>query len=127
MGKWLILLGLALLGGCGGATDLGAADTTGSTAGQLVKLERSSNGQVVSVTTHDRVDITLRMVGPGNYGEPSHSSDAVEFRGMEYPAAQNPGGPTQIYHFQAVRPGSSVIAISSSGSGDPFTVTLQVE
>jgi len=43
--------------------------------------------------------------------------------GMDYPAAQNPGGPTQIYYFRCVAKGSSLIMIPHS-NGDTFTVTL---
>jgi len=71
------------------------------------------------------VDLTLGTVGPGQYGEPTISSAAVRFEGMTLPAAQNPGGPTQLYKFRAVAVGAAVIIIPHDTKPAPFTLTLR--
>jgi len=92
-----------------------------------VELSGGDRGKVVSVIVGRNVDITLQTIGPGQYGDPEVSSDNVRFQEVELAPVQNPGGPTQIFHFECAAVGSAMIMISHTGGREAFTVTLQCE
>jgi hypothetical protein len=89
-------------------------------------LDRDNNGQTQTVSTGQEIDVLLQTIGPGNYGDPEISSTAVEYVGVVYPSAQNPGGPTQQFRFKAVTLGSAVIRIPHTTTYPPFVVTIDV-
>jgi hypothetical protein len=92
-----------------------------------VVLDRTAQGSVIELVVGQTVDLTLATVGPGNYGDPQLSSSAVAFNGSEYPPAQNPGGPTQLYRFHAVAIGSTTLTIPHTQAGHAsFTLTFHV-
>ena len=88
------------------------------------QLTSKDNGRFVGLAFHQEVDLTLQTIGPGQFGEPVISSQAVSFEGMTFPTAQNPGGPTQLYRFRTVADGNAVITIPHDNGGAPFTITL---
>ena len=114
---------LLLALGCGSATEPSDVNT-------VVSLTNADHGRTVAVLVSDTIEITLGTVGPGNYGTPVLSSGSVRFQGTEYPRLQNPGGPTQIYRFEAVAVGRADIAIPHMGgfptSRNPFAITIEV-
>jgi hypothetical protein len=120
----LLLLCLGL--GCGGATS-----TSTATSSEVLNLSDQSTGQTKSATRGQEIDILLHTIGPGNYGDPEISSGSVAFVEMSYPPGQNPGGPTQLYRFQAKDTGVATIRITRTGtqptaSSAPFEVTIDV-
>ncbi|HEV8551758.1 MAG TPA: hypothetical protein VGQ57_22075, partial [Polyangiaceae bacterium] len=58
--------------------------------------------------------------------DPTTSSASVRFVGEVDPALQNPGGPTQIFRFEADAPGTAIITIPHTVHPDPFQVTIVV-
>ncbi len=107
----------------------------GCSSDPALSLHMEDNGKSFSVAEDQDVDMTTFMVGAGQYGDPGISSAAVRFDGMEFPKAQVPGGPTQIFHFHTVASGEAVVTIPRTGEGiggaphivTPFVVTLLVK
>jgi hypothetical protein len=85
-----------------------------------INLDNTSNGHTVSVAPGDTIEITLQTIGPGEYETPSVSSGSIRYLG-EFPAGPpNPGGPRQLFRFEAVTvdpPGPQT---------PPFVVTVDV-
>jgi hypothetical protein len=77
-----------------------------------VSLGNSSAGTTISVAPGDEIDITLQTIGPGHYETPTVSSGSIRFLG-EFPPADppNPGGPRQLFRFEAVTVGRAEITI----------------
>ena len=104
----------------------------GSRQSQTISLGNADAGRTVAVAVGDQVDVTLQTTGPGQYGDPSLSSRAAVFLGESPAGSPNPGGPTQLFRFEAIAPGRADITIPHTG--DPpegpavpaFSVTLQV-
>jgi hypothetical protein len=95
-----------------------------------ISLDNSSNGTSISVTPGDEIDITLQTIGPGQYETPTVSSGSIRFLG-ESPAADppNPGGPRQLFRFEAVTPGRAEITIPHTLGPlptPPFIITVDV-
>jgi hypothetical protein len=88
------------------------------------ELTSKDNGGEVGLAMNQHVYLTLQTVGPGQYGEPVLSSDAVSFEGMTFPKNQNPGGPTQVYHFRTLADGNTLLTIPHDSGSAPFTARL---
>ncbi|HTQ05022.1 MAG TPA: hypothetical protein VMI54_14255 [Polyangiaceae bacterium] len=111
-----VLVALAVVG-CGSARDSSAV---------VLQISDEDAAAVVTAKPADEIDLTLHTIGPGNYVEtPSVSSPAVSFLDASYPAAQNPGGPTQLFRFDAVSSGTAVITIPHTTKSS-FEVTIAV-
>ena len=104
---------LSFLAGCGG-------DPTTSP----VKLTNKDDGDTVVVAVAEEAQLTLGTIGPGQYGDPQISSEAVAFEGVEFASSQNPGGPTQIYAFRCVRPGTTSITIPHTAAAREFSFVI---
>ncbi len=83
-------------------------------------------GQTLDAAVGDSLTLRLQTIGPGNYEDPQLDGDAVTFDGSELPAMQNPGGPTQLFHFTAVQPGLVAVTVPHT-FGSPFTFSIDVE
>ena len=91
-----------------------------------IHLSVADHGTQVQAAIGQRVDVTLQTIGEGRYVEPYLSSDAVKFLGMGVPPGQDPGGPTQVFHFLCVDKGTSGITILHSlGKAPDFQLRLQ--
>ena len=89
------------------------------------QLSNEDDGTDKTAAVNERLELTLRTVGPGSYADPVISSPALSFDGTTFPAEQNPGGPTQIYRFHCVAQGTALVTIPHDGGGrDAFTITL---
>jgi hypothetical protein len=88
-----------------------------------------TNGAVLDARSGEEIDLLLQTLGSGRYISAEVSSEAVRFIGIEVPKQQNPGGPTQVFKFQAVSPGSATIAIlpGNESAMQVFKVTLNVK
>jgi hypothetical protein len=111
---------------------LGLAACTTGNDGDAVKLTGVDDGKNVSVPVGNTVEITLTIVGPGQFGEPESSSTALRFEGTHDAPTQVPAGPTQIFAFRCQNEGSATIKIPRTGglpgsdAGDQsFTVMIQ--
>lgn len=88
----------------------------------VLYLNGGNNGQQVTARVGQAIQITLQTIGPGQYGSPKVSSAAIQFEGAAFAEEQNPGGPKQIYRFQARSEGVARINIPhvvqlASGNG----------
>lgn len=88
------------------------------------ELTAQDNGRIVNLAMNQYVYLKLQTIGPGQYGEPVLSSAAVSFEGMTLPETQNPGGPTQVYHFRTLTVGKTLLTIPHDSGSAPFTATL---
>jgi hypothetical protein len=97
-----------------------------------ILLDNSSSGSTLSARVGDAIHITLQTIGPGRYGDPTVSSPAVRFISESDEGTPNPGGPVQLYIFQASTTGTAIVAIPHTGDlpGQPqtpaFTLTVNV-
>jgi hypothetical protein len=92
----------------------------------VLPLNNSASGQMLSVQVGQLLSLSLQTIGPGNYGEPVVSSDAVRFIDARFVPLPNPGGPLQGYRFLAKAPGRVEIHIPHSGNSQPFDLTLEI-
>jgi hypothetical protein len=93
----------------------------------ILSLGQDSNRQSLAVQTSQRITLSLQNIGPGRYANPLVSSQAVRFVDERVSAGPpSPGGPVQIYRFQAETAGQAVIHIPHSGNGEAFDLTLDV-
>jgi len=96
-------------------------------SGKVWTLDNTDNGRLLSVEVGDEIDLTLQTIGPGQYDEhPTVSSPAVVFSKVSLPAAQNPGGPRQLFEFRAAAAGRAVISIPHTGQNPRFEITMDV-
>jgi hypothetical protein len=99
----------------------------------VLLLDFKNNGQHVTALVGERIEITLRTIGPQQYGAPRISSAAVRLEGTTLKMPPNPGGPTFVYVFEAAAEGEASIRVPIVAGIDPdvakrltFTVTIQV-
>ena len=104
----------------------------GSTQNQTIRLGNADAGRTVAAAIGDEIDVTLQTIGPGQYGDPSVSSGAAVFLGESPAGPQNPGGPTQLFRFEAVASGRADITIPHDGDAPQgpvvpaFSITVRV-
>jgi hypothetical protein len=95
-----------------------------------VSLTNADNGRSVAVLVGDELEITLQTIGPGEYGTPVLSSRSIRFLGVSSPGPQNPGGPRQLFRFEAVTAGRAEIAIPHVNRDPlpeiPFLIIVEV-
>ena len=95
-----------------------------------VSLTNADDGRSIAVLVGDEIEITLQTIGPGAYGTPVLSSGSIRFLGESSPGPQNPGGPRQLFRFEAVAVGRAEITIPHVGgfpvSRDPFAIAVEV-
>jgi hypothetical protein len=99
----------------------------------VVSLNFVNNGQHLTVTVGQQIEITLGTVGPKHYGNPQVSSPAVRLESVAQAGPPNPGGPTFVYIFEAVAVGEAQVRIPIIHSENPdwtkrltFAVTVLV-
>jgi len=121
-----ILITLALLmASCGNSA--GQKFDTCPPKTQELSLNRENDGQRVSAKVGHPIIVCLQTIGMGHYDTPQMSSNVIRFDGAVFPAKQNPGGPTQVYHFSATAEGEAKISIPHTGSNPTVTFTIQVK
>jgi hypothetical protein len=92
-----------------------------------VALTAADTGKTVSLKPKQELNITLQTIGGGSYGSPQISSAVVRAVAEGQPGVQNPGGPQQVLHFQAVSAGEAEITVPHSERSDAFRVKIIVE
>ena len=122
-----ILVALAwLMVFCGNPSNQKAGTSQSITQPALL-LNRTNDGQHVSVKVRQPIIITLQTIGGGHYDTPQISSRAIRFESAVYPPRQNPGGPTQVYRFTAAAEGEAQIRIPHTDSNPSVTFTIRVK
>jgi len=101
-----------------------------TTSSDRVSLDNSSNGKTLSIAPGDKIDITLQTIGPGQYETPTVSSGSVRVLGEFSPTdPPNPGGPKQLFRFEAVTVGRAEITIPHTLGPlptPPFAIVVDV-
>ena len=105
----------------------------GASGSKIISVDNGGAGQSVVASVGETIEVTLQTIGPGQYGDPILSSGSVKFLGESPAGTPNPGGPKQLYRFEAVSSGLVNIAIPHTG-GLPngpavpaFTLTVTVK
>jgi hypothetical protein len=105
-----------------------------STEQQVLYLNFANNGQHLTATLDQQIEITLGTVGPSQYGTSRVSSPAVRLESVALAAPPNPGGPTYVYIFQAASEGEAEVTIPIINSENrdvarrrTFTLTIHVK
>jgi len=88
-----------------------------------ISLDSSSNGHTISVAPGDKIDITLQTIGPGQYETPTVSSGSIRFLGESSAGLPNPGGPRQLFRFEAMTVGRAEITIRHTALDPPLPQT----
>lgn len=83
-------------------------------------------GRTIDAPAGSTFDIKLQTVGPGEYETPVVSSPAVQFTDVSLASPFVPAGPTQLFRFQAVRPGTAVVTFHHSGMSPAVSDTVVV-
>jgi hypothetical protein len=104
----------------------------GSKQNQTISLGNADAGRIVAAAVGDQIEVTLQTIGPGQYADPTVSSRAAVFLGESPAGPSSPGGPTQLFRFEAIAPGRADITIPHTGDSPEgpavpaFSVTLRV-
>lgn len=86
-----------------------------SSGNKIISVDNGSAGQSVVASVGEKIEITLQTVRPGQYGDPILSSRSVKFLEESSAGTPNPGGPRQLYRFEAVSSGKVNITIPHTG------------
>jgi hypothetical protein len=96
-------------------------------ADHIVSLELGEQNRRVEASVGDRIEITLRTIGPGEYANPpAISAPAVVFVDVAFVGPSVPGGPTQRFRFRAASRGMAVITFTNTGVGPTVTDTVVI-
>jgi hypothetical protein len=128
------LVAFALLLAVCSKTDAQKVDTSSPTAKQQVlSLDFTNNGQHLTATVGQQIEITLGTVGPKQYGKPQVSFPAIRLESIALDWPPNPGGPTFIYILEAAGEGDAQVKVPIINSENPewtkehtFAVTIRV-
>ena len=105
----------------------------GSSGSKIISVSNGDAGQSVDASVGETIEVTLQTVRPGQYGDPILSSGSVKFLEESSAGAPNPGGPRQLYRFEAVSSGRVNITIPHTGdlpdgpAIPAFTITVTVK
>ena len=95
---------------------------------KIISVDNENTGQSVVASVGEKIEVTLQTIGPGQYGDPILSSGSVKFLEESSAGTPNPGGPRQLYRFEAVSSGQDNITIPHTGGlPDAFTITVTVK
>ena len=102
----------------------GATNTT-------IGLSNSDSGRSITAQIGDTIEVTLQTIGPGQYGTPTATGASIQFLGEFSAGPPNPGGPRQLFRFEATRVGQAHVTVphvgeSPIGSTPPFELTVTV-
>jgi hypothetical protein len=115
---------------CSAAFSAHWAQTPGTSsrgAQQALTLDVTNDGQQITATVGEQIDVNLASVGPKQYGNPIISSPALRFDNVAIKMPVSPGGHMQIYIFDAVAEGEALLQIPSDDAARSFTVTVYVQ
>jgi hypothetical protein len=100
---------------------------------QVLSLDFADNGKRGSASVGQQIELSLRTVGPRQYGVPEISSPAIQLVSTAQEWPPNPGGPGFVYIFQAMAAGQAQVKVPVINSGQvpypndiTFTATISV-
>ena len=74
-----------------------------------------------SIALGQEIDIFLQTIGPGEYGAPpTVNGSAITFLEVTPGGLNDPGGPTQLFHFRGVEPGTAIITFTNDCGCPPY-------
>ena len=85
-----------------------------------------SNNQSFAVPAGGQFSVTLQTIGPGEYSNPTVSSQAVHFLDVSQVSPVVPAGPTQRFRFSARTRGEAVIVFQHTGNNRTVEDTVDV-
>jgi hypothetical protein len=87
-----------------------------------------SAGRTFTVASGQEVGIRLQNIGPGEYlAPPVISSAAIRFKDVSLVTPAVPAGATQLFRFQALRPGRAIVTFRHSEQSATVIDTVQVQ
>ncbi len=92
-----------------------------------IELTGADAGRPIAAQSGQRILVTLQTIGGGSYGEPTVSSPSVRYAGQAPAAQQNPGGPRQVYQFEAVSAGAATVEVPHTGPQGSFSIEITVK
>ena len=106
------LVALTLLCICCRSADAQRPDTRSTKSKQpLLSFDFKNNGQHLTATVGQRIEISLGTIGSQQYGDPLVSSPAIRLDSVAINWPPNPGGATRIYMFDAAAEGEAEVTI----------------
>src|SRR5271167_301260 len=96
---------------CGNADAQEAGQSSTIAKRQLLSLNFTNNGQHVTATVGQRIEIRLGTVGPKQYSDPQVSSPAIRLESVALDWPPNPGGATLIYMLEAAAEGEAEVKV----------------
>jgi hypothetical protein len=111
-----------LMTGC-----MSGSATPAPTSQTNLQLSTTDSGKQVTVSVGQEADVLLHTIGPGQYGDPIISSDAMRFLDVTFPGPYTPGGPNQLFRFTAVSPGTTEIHIAHTVQAAVFDLVIVVD
>ena len=85
-------------------------------------------GRTFTVSAGQEVGIRLQNIGPGEYlAPPAISSAVIRFEDVSLVTPAVPAGVTQLFRFQAVRPGRAIVTFRHSEQSATVIDTVQVQ
>ena len=87
----------------------------GSSESKIISVDNGGAGRSVVASVGEKIEVALQTVGPGQYGDPILSSGSVKFLEESSAGTPDPGGPRQLYRFEAVSSGRVNITIPHTG------------
>jgi hypothetical protein len=105
---------------------LPVARPDGGTAVTRVVLDNPASPAQAEVSAGQRLELTLRSVFGGAYTEPTVSAVALRFVESFLPRLQNPGGPSKVFVFEAISPGTVQVTVPHSTRPDAFKLTVAI-
>jgi len=118
--RWVFLTALAFLWSAFGVAGAQKTDkASGSAKQQVISLNGTDSGKLVSAKVGREIMITLQTIGPGEYAAPRVSSASIRF-------GSEPRGPKQVYRFIAAVAGQGKLAIPHTGNNPTYQITIQV-
>src|ERR1700741_1196792 len=87
---------------------------------------KGSTSQSFDVPAGTQFNVTLQTIGPGEYDNPSVSSQAVHFLDVSQVTPNVPAGPTQRFRFNATTRGTAVIVFQHTGNNATVEDTVDV-
>jgi len=129
---WLMAFTLAL-GVCSRTYAQRQATSSPDTSPRLLSLNFNNDGQHLTATVGQQIELTLATVGPPQYGKPEISSPAIRLVSTAL-WRTIPAGPTFIYIFEAAAQGEAQVTVPLINNPDnrespkqhTFVVTIRV-
>lgn len=103
-----------------------AAMSSTSIRQEVLSLDFANNGQHVSATVGQQIEITLGSFGPRRYGTPQISSSTIRLENIALAWPPPPSYARHTYIFEAAAEGEAQVTIPNAFSDQTFTVTIQV-